>query len=236
MNFGGFQKTSLVDYPGRVASILFSKGCNLRCGYCYNPDLVFSKTATLDQEALLLELKRRRDWVDAVVVTGGEPTVWPDLLDFLEKLKHIGLSVKLDTNGSNPQVLEAALTENLVDYVAMDVKAPLAKYREIAGACTPLLSVRRSVESIKKSGADYEFRTTVAPGLSENDLEEIAHEIGPAKRWFLQLFQRKPPLLDPEQLSRPALSRESILAAVSRVSYLFGESGFRGESVNTNAC
>ena len=236
MKFGGFQKTSLVDFPGRVSSILFTPGCNFRCGYCYNPELVFSTNRTfLEEEAVLSELERRKSLVGAVVVTGGEPTIWPDLLVFLAKLKGFGLFVKLDTNGTRPDMIQKAIKDRLIDYLAMDVKAPWAKYARIAGACTSLDNLRQSVDLIKKSGVDYEFRTTLSPGLSAMDLKEIAYQIGPAKRWLLQTFRQDLPLLNPSILNYPVLSNSSAKQVVSKTAMLFQECGFRGETISVMA-
>ena len=186
MRFGGFQKTTLVDYPGRVASTVFTTGCNMRCGYCHNPSLVFGTAPAIEESTIMSELLARKKYIDSVVVTGGEPTVWRDLPGFLKKLKGHGFSVKLDTNGSNPDALREILEKKLVDYVAMDVKAPKSKYAQVTNSSLPAENIARSIALVKESGVDYEFRTTVAPGLGLEDLHGIALQIQPARKWFLQ--------------------------------------------------
>lgn len=227
MKIGGFQKTTLVDYPGRVASIVFLSSCNMRCGYCYNADLACGRVPTVNEAGILQQLEDRKAYVDAVVITGGEPTIWPDLPLFLEKLKKKGFSVKLDSNGLQPDRLEGILKAGLADYVAMDVKAPYAKYAEITGVLLDPALIRRSIEVIKYSGVDYEFRTTVAPGLTTDDLEAIAQQIAPARRWFLQPFQPQPNVMDSNVLKLPRLKTDEIQAACDRLKAGFGECGVR---------
>lgn len=223
MKIGGFQKTSLVDFPGRVASIVFLSGCNMRCGYCYNADLALGRVSTVRETTVLQQLEERKKYVDSVVITGGEPTIWPDLPEFMQRLKKAGFNVKLDTNGLQPDRLEAILKAGLVDYVAMDVKAPFAKYAEVAGVLLDPTKIRESIELIKSSGVDYEFRTTVAPGLTAADLEEIAQQIAPAKRWFLQPFQASPKIMDPKVLQKPWLTTEQIQTACDSAKAAFSE-------------
>lgn len=223
MKIGGFQKTTLVDYPGRVASIVFLSSCNMRCGYCYNADLACGRVATVNEQTVLQQLEDRRKYVDAVVITGGEPTIWPDLPAFMEKLKTKGFSVKLDTNGLMPERLECILKAGLADYVAMDVKAPYHKYPEIAGVLLDPNKIRESIEIIKFSGVDYEFRTTVAPGLTRKDLEDIAKQIAPAKKWFLQPFQPSDRVMDKKVLQQQWLKTDEIQTACDQSKAAFGE-------------
>ena len=206
MLFGGFQRTTLVDYPGRVASIAFVVGCNMRCHYCYNTDLVFGKAQTMDEEFILSSLEARKHLVDAVVVTGGEPTIWKDLPLFLARLKSKGFSIKLDTNGTNPGMLGKILEEGLADYVAMDIKAPWESYRRITGVQLDISKIIESMRLIREKAPDYEFRTTLAPGLTKDDIAEMARQISPAKRWLLQDFSPKSQIINPEVLSLPKLS------------------------------
>lgn len=162
MKIGGLIKFTLIDYPGRVACVVFTQGCNFRCRYCHNPELVYPHLLqpSLPQEEVLAFLRRRQGSLEGVVVSGGEPTLQPDLLDFLAEVKQLGYVVKLDTNGSRPEVLRQALEKGLVDYVAMDLKAPLEKYAVVTGvACEPAL-LRQSMALLQSSGVAYEFRTT----------------------------------------------------------------------------
>ena len=228
MKIGGFQKTSLVDYPGRIASIVFLASCNMRCGYCYNADLACGRLPTISTSSILQQLMDRHKYVDAVVITGGEPTIWPDLPAFMERLKKSGFSVKLDTNGLMPERLGPILKAGLADYVAMDVKAPFAKYAEITGVLMDPNKIKESIELIKFSGIDYEFRTTVAPGLTSEDLKTIAQQITPAKRWFLQPFQSGPTLMDPKVLQLPWLKTEQIQTVANDCSSQFQTCQVRG--------
>jgi len=189
MLIGGFQKCSLIEYPGEVSAVLFTTGCNFRCTYCYNPELVFPKLhpPPIPEKEIISFMKKRRGILDALVITGGEPTLQEDLLIFIEQVRDMGFKVKLDTNGSFPEVVENAA--GLVDYIAMDVKGPLDKYARIAGAQLDIRKITGSIEIIKTSGVDYEFRTTVASGLlTPEDMEKIGGLISGAKLHYLQNF------------------------------------------------
>jgi pyruvate formate lyase activating enzyme len=194
LRFGGFQKTSLIDYPDRVASILFTSGCNMRCPFCHNGELVHSYTGPfLEEDTVLEALLERKKYVDSVVVTGGEPTLQPDLPEFLSKLKENGFSVKLDTNGMLPGVLKECLP--YVDYVAMDIKTSPSKYPLLrAEDISPLLE---SIELIMSSGVEYEFRCTAVPGLVEGDIiPEMGELVRGAKLFIFQQY-RPEKTLDP---------------------------------------
>lgn len=194
MNFKYLQRVSLLDYPGKIAAICFTGGCNLRCGFCYNRELVLNPESLpgINEEEVLRYLGGHRDWLDGFVVTGGEPTVHPDLPDFLSKVKSLGYSVKLDTNGSNPRMLEELVQRGLVDYVALDVKAPLVeeRYHGVVGQCTNGVvdNVRKAIEMLLSGNVEYEMRTTVIPELSREDILSIAEQIRGAKRYYLQQF------------------------------------------------
>ena len=228
MRIGGFQKTTLVDYPGKVASIVFAASCNMRCGYCYNADLACGRGASANLDTVLAQLESRRKYVDAVVLTGGEPTIWPDLPAFMQRLKQSGFSVKLDTNGLMPERLAYIFQNHLADYVAMDVKAPYLKYAEIAGVLLDTDKIRQSIELIKFSGIDYEFRTTAAPGLTQSDLRQIANQIVPARRWFLQPFQPSPTIMDPGVLKKPWLTVDQLQALANEYVERFQTCQVRG--------
>ncbi len=232
LRWGGFQRLSLLDYPGHLASVLFVRGCNFRCPFCYNPQLVREPEGEgPSTEEILAYLRRRKGWVDGVVVTGGEPTLYPSLPEFLERIKGEGLKVKLDTNGSNPELLQELLARGLVDYVAMDVKAPLREeaYRRVAGVPVSLEAVRRSISLLLSSGIDYEFRTTVVPTLlEEGDLLEIAEEIRGARRYYLQQFRRTPSHVE-ESFSRlPPYPREFLEGIARKLSGYFERCEVRG--------
>jgi len=206
MLIGGFQKTTLVDYPGRVASIIFTSGCNLRCGYCFNSPLVFSQLPTVSFENIFEQLKKNKKLIDAIVVTGGEPTVWPDLPSCLRQLKQEGFSVKLDSNGSNPEMLDEVIREGLVDYVAMDIKAPWDCYSQVTGTAIGSEKFRLSAQMLKESGLPYEFRTTAGPGITREDITAIAAQLKPADKWYLQSFLPRADVLDKTCKDRHFLS------------------------------
>lgn len=177
MRIGGFQAFSLSDFPGRTAAILFTQGCNFRCPFCHNGSLIptAGEPGKIIPETRVLEfMQLRRGTLDGLVVTGGEPTLQPDLPAFLRRIKVMGFEIKLDTNGSHPEVLRNLLLENLVDFIAMDIKAPFEIYDLLTGVRTPLKKVKESIELIAKSGVTHEFRTTfAAPLLSGNDVLSI---------------------------------------------------------------
>lgn len=179
MKIGGLIKFTLIDYPGVVSAIVFTQGCNFRCRYCHNPELVYPSLFQegMPQEEVMSFLRRRQGTLQGLVVTGGEPTLQPDLLDFLSEVKKLGYRIKLDTNGYRPDVLQQALDQKLVDYIAMDLKAPLAKYPQITGVPTDEKILRRSMEMIKNSGLPHEFRTTYDKEvLTDADIEQLKTE------------------------------------------------------------
>jgi len=186
MKFSGIQKTSLIDYPNRIASVLFTPGCNLRCPFCHNWRIVVDpKPPFLQEGAVLRILENRKKYVDAVVVTGGEPTMHKESPKFLRKLKEKGFQVKLDTNGFYPQVLEECL--QYVDYVALDVKTSLEKYARLGAKDTA--SFLRTVEMLKTGKVDYEFRTTVVPGFVDaEDVHQIGELVKGTKTFAFQQF------------------------------------------------
>ena len=195
---GGVQKTSLVDFPHRVAAVVFTQGCNFRCGYCHNPLLIYppleggSKSLISGRgviEDFLSFLKTRIGKLDGVVITGGEPTLQSGLYNFIKEIKQMGFEVKLDTNGTNPEVVERLINDNLLDYIAMDIKAPLDKYDLITNTNINKDNILQTIKLIKNSKIDYEFRTTVVKSqLSFNDFEKIGQMIKGAKRYYLQKF------------------------------------------------
>jgi pyruvate formate lyase activating enzyme len=205
MRIGGFQKVSLIDYPGKVATVVFVAGCNFRCPYCHNRDLVLNSEnlPAIPEAEILAYLKKREGLLDGVVITGGEPTLQKDLFGFVGKLKDLGFLVKLDTNGANTSALRSAEVFDLVDYVALDIKGPLdRRYGNSTGVQKfDITSILQSMVKIAQSGVDYELRTTVVPELhSEADLLDLARqlsEIAPQAKWFLQNFQPKN-CLDPD--------------------------------------
>lgn len=191
MVFGGFEKFTIIDYPGKIACMVYTIGCNFRCPYCHNPELVDETVETkISGDSVLDFLSRRKKILDGVVITGGEPTMHgDDLLDFMKKVKDLGFLVKLDSNGTNPEVLQKALDRKIVDYIAMDVKSPFSSYSQTVARPVDVDALRKSIKIIMSSGIDYEFRTTVIKSmLSIKDFDEIGKEIKGAKAYYLQKF------------------------------------------------
>ena len=205
MRIGGFVPVSLCDYPGRVAAVVFTSGCNFRCPFCHNGHLVEpGDTPLLDEQAVLGRIGERRNHLGGVVVSGGEPTLQADLPAFLHRLKAMDLAVKLDTNGARPDVLEALLADRLLDYIAMDIKAPWDKYAALTGGARETILIRRSLRLIAASGLPHEFRTTrVEPLLTAGDCEAIARQVpaGSVHKW--QRFR-------PEHSLDPALRPNTV--------------------------
>ena len=233
----GFRPTSLIDYPDRVAGVLFTVGCNLRCPFCHNPELVLPEQVAvlplIDPEAVLEALRERCTFLDGVTITGGEPTLHSGLVAFAREVKRLGLLVKLDTNGSNPDVVKELVAKHLADYIAMDIKASPASYDRLAGATVDLKTIERSIALIRERAPDYEFRTTVAPTLDEAAIAAIAEWIGGAKRYVLQRF-RVPPhaekrqtMVDPTWVERSALSEQELDDVWMRIQGRFDEGGVR---------
>jgi len=222
MKLGGLQKTTLIDYPGKVACTVFLAGCNFRCPFCYNPELVLEKTAsTLSEKDFFDFLKERAGQLDGVVVCGGEPTIHEDLPDFCRKTKELGFAVKLDTNGSNPEMLKQLIENKLIDCVALDVKAPKERYSGVVGVNADVERVELSVAILKMQDIDYEFRTTVVPTLlDKKDVIKIAEWIGPAKTYFLQNFQPKK-TVDPRFEDVEPYPKEYIEEIRKRVAHMF---------------
>lgn len=189
MRIGGLQKCSLIDYPGKISAIIFTIGCNFRCPYCHNPELVDETATEMTEEEIFSFLERRKNLLDAVTITGGEPTIHEDLIPFIERIRALGFLVKLDSNGTNPHVLKEILVRGLVDYIAMDIKSPLPTYVETVARPVSVQKLRESIRLIMESGVDYEFRTTVVKSLlSPADILAIVGEIRGAKQYFLQKF------------------------------------------------
>jgi pyruvate formate lyase activating enzyme len=212
VRIGGFQRFSLADFPGRISAIVFTIGCGFRCPYCHNPELVDAgrTPAEIPLAEILLFLDSRNGQVDGVVVTGGEPTLHADLPDFLSSIKRRGFAVKLDTNGTNAEMLADLISRGLLDYIAMDIKAPLQEYARVVRAPVDTESIHRSIKLILRSGVDHEFRTTWLESLiSIEDMGKIAELARGCRRFVVQRFQPTkaldPTLLDQGPTSEAAL-------------------------------
>lgn len=194
MLIAGFQKMTLLDYPEKVAALVFTQGCNFACGYCHNPEMIPVKRVLpyhpeLEPQAILDFLSRRKGLLDGVVVSGGEPTLQSDLGEFLMRVKSLGFLVKLDTNGSRPEVLADFFRRELLDYVAMDIKHTADEYRALVkNDCSE--AIQRSIGLIKTSDVDYEFRSTILPSIHRSEhIHAMGEMIKGAKRWYLQNFR-----------------------------------------------
>ena len=233
MRVGGIHWTTLLDYPGRVAASVFTSGCNLRCPFCHNPELVLPDliaSAGWDlAESFYVELEERKGFLDAVVISGGEPTLQADLPDVLRRVKQHGYLVKLDTNGTRPEMLEQILLSGLADFVAMDVKAPADAYRKMAGVAVNTSIIGRSMDLIKQHAPQYEFRTTAAPGLLGDDLLKIGRWLDGARAFGLQRFHvpQGKRLVDDSCREMPALQEHDLDAIWQQLRSRFDHGGVR---------
>jgi len=203
MIIAGLQKLTLIDYPEKLACTVFLAGCNFRCPWCYNPELVLPEkikdNSQITKKDFFDFLKYRINLLDGVVICGGEPTLNKDLPIFCKKIKKMGYAIKLDTNGSNPEMISNLIDEKLIDYIAMDIKAPKEKYKEATGAKIDIKQIQKSIDILKKGKVSYEFRSTMIPKLlGKEDIIEIARWIGPAKKYCLQNFQKERDTVNPE--------------------------------------
>lgn len=249
MHIGGIQKLTLIDYPGKLACTVFFSGCSFRCPWCYNPELVFPEKIKgqpqVAPDALLNFFKKRRGELEGVVLCGGEPTLYPELFDFCKVLKGLGYAVKLDTNGFNPEMLKGLVEKGMVDYVAMDVKAPKEKYfRAIGGNMffkdfdagrsdfwidEVLERVENSIDLLRKGDVEFEFRTTVVPGLlAQKDIMKIARWISPAPKYVLQEFRLASDA--PSHIKGHLHEDEYLYGLVRAVEPFFGECELRRAS------
>jgi len=201
MRIHGFQKLTLLDYPGKVACTIFLGNCNFRCPFCHNAGLVLSadKEPTIEEEEVLAVLKKRQGILDGVCITGGEPTLNADLVELIEKIKQLGYAVKLDTNGYRPKVLKGLVQEGLIDYVAMDIKNSLPRYPETVGVSDfHPEKIQESVDFLMNGSLDYEFRTTVTRELhSKKELIEIGKWLQGCSRYYLQQYQESASVIRP---------------------------------------
>lgn len=203
IRLAGLQKLTLIDYPNKMACIVFTVGCNFKCPFCHNASLVNGTEDYIDEESVLDFLKKRKGILEGVVITGGEPLLNGDIADFLEKIKQIGYPVKLDTNGTNPKLLKELVNKKLVDYVAMDIKNSFENYISATGNVKlNLEAINQSIDFLLEGTVDYEFRTTVVKGIhTTQDIVSIAKHIKDAKRYYLQQYKPSDENLSPDGLS-----------------------------------
>jgi pyruvate formate lyase activating enzyme len=224
MRIGGLEKLSLIDYPGELSAVVFTVGCTFRCPFCYNPMLVLlhksgngdispegeeneKDQSQITEADLFLFLEKRRGKLDAVVISGGEPTMQPDLPEFIRKVRSLGYKIKLDSNGTNPEMLEKLLAENLLDYLAMDIKSAPEDYEKATGTKFYFEKIEKSVKIIMQSGVPYEFRSTCVPGfINEEAIVKMGELIQSADKWYLQNFKSDAEMIDKKLTGKPGFS------------------------------
>lgn len=219
MEIKGFVDISLVDWDEKVSSTIFLANCNMRCPFCYNVPLVLhpEKLRTIPFEEISEYLERNREWIDGVVITGGEPTIHKGLPDLCERIKKLGFQVKVDTNGTNPTLTQELISKELVDYIAMDIKAPLeqSKYYSVVGVDIPdlLSKILETINILQDSQIDYEFRTTVVPTIhKEKDIEEICQRIKNCKKYVIQNYKTDVETMKQDFRSLKPFSQEELKA------------------------
>ena len=232
IKIGGLEKSTLIDYPGRVAATVFLLGCNFRCPFCYSSELVLPEKIAEQPRLSLVDffnfLGKRKGLLEGVVVCGGEPTIFSDLPHFVQKIKEMGFLVKLDTNGSRPEVLKELVKAGLLDYVAMDVKATKEKYDLVAGQKVEIGKIEESIDFLREGRVDYEFRSTIVPSFHQKeDILVMAQWLAGAKRYYLQNF-RPEKTLDPELEKVKPYSQEFLFEIEKEIKRLFDFCQVRG--------
>ncbi len=233
MHLGGFQRLTLIDYPGRIATTVFTVGCSFRCPFCHNPELVLGSgndpaVQKITEKEFFGFLKTRKEKLEGVCITGGEPTIQPDIIDFIKKIKKMGFAVKLDTNGSRPDVLRKIIRGKLVDFIAMDIKNQPQRYNKTTGTKVDQERIKLSVDMIMRSRIPYEFRTTVVPGIhTQKDFLEIAKWIRGASAYYLQRYQETK-ILDPDLKKKTKGKSLDLEKIMDRIKDNFVRVGIRG--------
>jgi pyruvate formate lyase activating enzyme len=221
MEFGGFEKFTLIDFPAKIACMVYTVGCPFRCPYCHNPELVDETCTTrIDESVILKFLDERKGMIDGIVITGGEPTMHgPKLISFMREVKQRNFLIKLDTNGVHPEFIQEVIDENLVDYIAMDIKSPLSKYSQTVARPVDIDAIKSSIRVIIGSDIPYEFRTTIVRSmLSVEDIEEIGKEIKGATNYYLQKFVPTK-ILNPQFLKKVTYNDEEF----ARIQTMMGQ-------------
>jgi pyruvate formate lyase activating enzyme len=229
MKIGGFQKTSLLDYPGEISSIIWTVGCNFNCPFCYNVDVVKKTAEAISEKEIFSYLEKRKNVIDGLVISGGEPLLQKDITSFCERVKKLGYKIKIDTNGTFPEKLKELIDKKLVDYIAMDIKAPEEKYSKLAGKKANIKKIQKSIEIIRNSGLDYEFKTTFVPGfLCKEDIKEIGKWLEGSEKYFLQQFKNNIPTLSSDLEKTKPYSKEELFDALEEVKPFFKYCDIRG--------
>jgi pyruvate formate lyase activating enzyme len=229
MMIGGFQETSLLDYPEKIAAIIWTIGCNFHCPFCYNRDLVLHESKQIPIDQIFSFLDKRKGKIDAVSISGGEPFLQKDLPSFITEIKEKGFLIKVDTNGSFPDTLESMLDESLIDYVSMDVKAPKKSYNAVAGTSVDIKNIIKSIHIIQEKALDYEFKTTVIPLFhNKQDILDIARWLKGSKRYFIQQFKATSSLLSEALITEKPYSKQMFDDICQEITPYFQECGIRG--------
>jgi pyruvate formate lyase activating enzyme len=222
----GLNKTCLIDFQPYTSCVVFLGGCNFRCGYCHNPDLVlhFNNIPTISEDEFFSFLDSRKKWLDGVVISGGEPTIHKDLVSFIAKIKEKGYLVKLDTNGSNPAVISELIDKKLVDYIATDIKTSLGDYNNVCGVDVDIKKIRESIEIIKNSSVDHEFRTTFIPGIvTRENAIKIGETLKGTRKYVIQNFREKADMIEARFKNLKPYSKEELEEIKKAVKDCFGE-------------
>ena len=228
MDIIGHQKISFIDYPEKICTVLFLGGCNFRCSYCHNGPIVHADGNSLSQEKIFRFLKKRRKFLDGVCISGGEPTLYEEIYDLIDRIKKEGFLVKLDTNGTNPKLLKRLLHNRMLDYIAMDVKAPFNKYNQIVGAEVDIKVIEESIHMVMNSSVEYEFRTTVGKEiLSIEDIRSISELIKGSTRYYLQNFHDRDTVLNGKGQLHP-YEKEILVGIIKDIEHNFGTCKLRG--------
>ncbi|HHT46661.1 MAG TPA: anaerobic ribonucleoside-triphosphate reductase activating protein [Firmicutes bacterium] len=231
MDIRGIQKISFIDFPGEICATLFAGGCNFKCRYCHNKDLVLKPAdlPPIQENEIIKFLKAKKYVLDGVCISGGEPSLQEGLPDFISRIKELDLKVKLDTNGTRPYLISKLLDRKLIDYIAMDIKAPLEKYSFVTGVDVDIERLKETINLLKSNSIDQEFRTTVVPGLlNENDILSIARLIAGSKKYVLQQFRPGASLIDPALSDVKLFYREQVARVADSCKEYIQEVQLRG--------
>ncbi len=226
MKISGFQKLTLLDFPEKVACIIFTQGCNFKCSYCQNSVLISQKChEPIPEDEIFEYLKKRKKVLDGVVISGGEPTIQKDLYEFIEKIKKMGFSVKLDTNGNNPIILKKLLDNNLLDYVAMDIKNIFSEYKEVAKINVNIDNIKESIKLLCNSNIPHEFRTTIIKNIhSIQNILEICSYFDKKEKIYIQNFEQSENVIDKKLVS---FSHEELIELNNKIKERFPNVIFR---------
>ncbi len=229
MKIGGFQKTSLLDYPDMISSIVWTVDCNFNCPFCYNTELVHGTAQSISEEEIFVHLKKRKGIVEALVISGGEPFLQKDLDVFCKKVKELNILIKIDTNGTFPDKLKDLIDEKLVDYVAVDIKAPKDKYEKLAGVKIDIKKIQKTIDILQKSEIDYEFKTTFVPELLvKEDILKIGKWLAGSKKYYLQQFKNEVPVLSSELQKINPYAKQELLDVIEEIKPFFEHCSARG--------